>query len=1648
MTPQSQISDPFEPCASTASLFLFAQGPVILSLHHDTLAVERRFTRHSENIDFISVDNVSERGAGRLVVSYDVGQTAIVWDLFTGSEISRFASFDHLRVAAWMRNGTVAFGNGKGEIILFEPSTSEHKSILTISDPITALAPLSDCQTHAIGYQNGSILLATLQPSFTILHALTMPRDPSPVVGLAWHASSSKQKSDMLATQADDGDLRIWSVSKPPGSDAPRVIRALRRSEIYSLGPKWIAWSKNGRVVQYMDKCVAPKLTQQHPAISFSPIFSFPISVSHNVIHSLTDMQTYREIWAWDVRTKRVTYEPIPTIDDVRGVANYGPTASLFTLGPNHTVQQYDLEYLAMVANVQHLPVEMPPQLEAPRRASNPTPALQPPADIKDDGPGTRQKPHEVDPVVLTSDKRAPTASPGSTKSRTNSMSSGTSSGAGRGTFSPISKSGRSGTTFSLTSGGNGAIPRQSSTSIAYTSSISTSSGTGNRSGSRLKNEVFRSPVDQPLDDLFPFIRARLNDVPYKQQPALNEAHLTADDLRRRMLSVVFGWDNDIEELIRAELDQHAPNSRNAILLSRWLGNADPDQMMSMMSSGSISTTDWMLLALSQMSGQAQSNKIGQAFVQKLLESGDIHTSATVLLGLGDRNDAIEVYVSRNRFLEAVLMTCLLMPSDWQRLSYLVRRWGENVVQESQQLAIRCFICTGAEPSDPWTSPSAPQVDTFANLHEQKLSIDTSTEKNQSHSGSQPQPPNSSSRLTVKNSPLKLITSFGPQANPSFRFPGLRSDDGTPTNAPGITPIAESAVGESAFSPGGLGTFMPKSARSLDATLSARTVTPGGYARRRLPSIGETPIDVQPPAFPPPKSLPTPVDSGSDKEKTDKSDYDDGARNNHAKDAPRQDNNTQEEPMLLLPSVRYEPGKEAIDRSPQTAVKTTPQENETTGRSSSPPVAVLDIKIESPGVSNGFQSQSDVQSNNLFRHVDYSSADTGGPHSQTPLQYQSDATSGARSPASTLNSYKSMKSPSISGRSLDQYISSLDEASYYAKHRAQTPRGRRNTDTEGSGRGPRRQRSASREARGRTNDRAITPAPRSPSSPVFMSLDKFSRYNTSTDSFEGTYGARSDISKPRSRSKLRNENSRIRTSSSTAERRHRHPSKHKGSSRNRSRQRSRDPSGRNRSSERDAFASTLPAHPSSPPQDNDVRLEPHFEESLRLVSIDRERRQSRQRSSSRRPERGTSARREASPDRRLPRQRSRSRQPREHDVSSRRGFDEPTRERSIDSRWQIPSDGVSGSESRRPPPGLRAAKGSALERTRKELAAAELEARRLSLARRPSAPNIPLPGEVHHTKSASDSPPFTVGSFNQRAQTKSQTGTNNSSPEYPNSSDSGSSKRSSGVPIGLPATPKAMRLPKYSGDLPSDAPAVPEIPRDRVASPDSMSPDQAERVGRSRYGPIEKFEIGIPADLPAHPYYKPEIPRSRSTSRTRFPGHYRQNSRDLGVHGSPTYGSSPSITVSIEETLANSMQERGSNEIENPPLIPELQHLSNPPPPPPAPGSREAQSPQNSTGTIDIAIDNDILAKSFPRAMTAAPTMTADSRPSREQRRMSFDHRRGRSINESFASKIRNFTERMRSTSRNRLARSPPVDSPEQVSPYESVQISSYDNRI
>jgi hypothetical protein len=112
ITPQND-EFAFQPCAATGSFLLYAQQNVIYCLHHDTLAIERRFERHREDVVWISTDNVSERGAGRLVLSYDTGSTAIVWDLLTGDEVARFASYEQIRVATWMRNGNVAFGKSQ-----------------------------------------------------------------------------------------------------------------------------------------------------------------------------------------------------------------------------------------------------------------------------------------------------------------------------------------------------------------------------------------------------------------------------------------------------------------------------------------------------------------------------------------------------------------------------------------------------------------------------------------------------------------------------------------------------------------------------------------------------------------------------------------------------------------------------------------------------------------------------------------------------------------------------------------------------------------------------------------------------------------------------------------------------------------------------------------------------------------------------------------------------------------------------------------------------------------------------------------------------------------------------------------------------------------------------------------------------------------------------------------------------------------------------------------------------------------------------------------------------------------------------------------------------------------------------------------------
>lgn len=115
------IQNHFDPCAATASFFLHAQRNVVFVLHHDTLAVERKFEQHREDVLFIATDNLSDHGSGRMAVSYDASQRAIVWNLLSGEEVARFDSYEPIKVATWMKNGCIAFGKIESPLLVSDP---------------------------------------------------------------------------------------------------------------------------------------------------------------------------------------------------------------------------------------------------------------------------------------------------------------------------------------------------------------------------------------------------------------------------------------------------------------------------------------------------------------------------------------------------------------------------------------------------------------------------------------------------------------------------------------------------------------------------------------------------------------------------------------------------------------------------------------------------------------------------------------------------------------------------------------------------------------------------------------------------------------------------------------------------------------------------------------------------------------------------------------------------------------------------------------------------------------------------------------------------------------------------------------------------------------------------------------------------------------------------------------------------------------------------------------------------------------------------------------------------------------------------------------------------------------------------------------
>jgi hypothetical protein len=281
------------------------------------------------------------------------------------------------------------------------------------------------------------------------------------------------------------------------------------------------------------------------------------------------------------VRTKRVSYETVPTVQDVIAICGYGPTATLFTMSRNFSVQQYDINpsgIPAMVANIQHAPANTPPsppssldeqkqkQVEEEPVTAHPVktaPQLLMVSESSEDESAAMSPLQKIaQEMDQLEEERRDRVGPLSPVSSRGSLSSRSSSGSGRqpryrydrptwGTArsSKSSNSGASGTVFSS---GTSSIAAGSNASASIRSG--TSAAASRYGSSALRKEVLRSPEEAQRShkmDLFPFTKARLTDVPFR--PTDLGPERSPNDLRQNLLRVVFGWENDIEELVRDE---------------------------------------------------------------------------------------------------------------------------------------------------------------------------------------------------------------------------------------------------------------------------------------------------------------------------------------------------------------------------------------------------------------------------------------------------------------------------------------------------------------------------------------------------------------------------------------------------------------------------------------------------------------------------------------------------------------------------------------------------------------------------------------------------------------------------------------------------------------------------------------------------------------------------------------------------------------------------------------------------------------------------------------------------------------------------------------------------------------------------------------
>lgn len=1076
--------------------------------------------------------------------------------------------------------------------------------------------------------------------------------------------------------------------------------------------------------------------------------------------------------------------------------------------------------------------------------------------------------------------------------------------------------------------------------SLGTTSASSMSSSRHRHKPSRLRHEVPRSPDDNKVHDLFKFTRTRLSDIPYKRPMMVpDNSRLTNDHLRRQMLSTIFGWQHEVNDLIRDEMTRYPAGSASRILLAKWLGDMDADFMAG--SSENMTSSDWMLLALSGIGGQQSQHKLGRAYVQRLLESGDIHVAVTIMLGMGDHNDAIEVYVSHKRYMEALILTCVAFPGVWERQAAIIRKWGEWAVQHGQQqLAIRCFACTDQESSEPWTSPSAAQL----NFQSITPSIPEVLSPPLSPPGAQRGP----QRSIAKSSALKLITSFGDQTHKSRFY--SQGDGGQTPIAAGVTPIADSAISPGGSYEAATAFLRPSSNSRFNTPTSARA------GRGRLPSIGEVPLDLNRAAL---QAAEQATSTAEPKE----------GRQGHAR-------MTSAEQGGLAAGMSLQRAATASpmmmrDRFKRAAA--TPEGQ----RPLSPDQGILAKMKEARSNSRNGSRDRIPRGVNLHVQTEQTcTAEVTSPEQSVSSSTRFHWPTRRRGPGSVASS---LTSNSSAGRSLranlrhrEDYIHSLDVAQNYPSRRSNSRHRSKERSRESSrGRhGSRERRTKPREMsdeRGRTEARSWTKPKRSPTSPIPMSPEDLANLSTARNK---------DVPEPLTvrKSGAQAPNTISRTSS-------------RGSNRRIPEDRPRPPALdiRGRSARRETSQQRSPSSPlplsASALHYQGSEDEEDFKRAMQARDDFRARHG---RSSSRGINSPATAERERSKSRR------------------REATELP------DGHPPLPLASNGRAASTEHAGDLRQMKDE--RQRKKEQAARELEERRKSLAKRPQAPQIPHPNDIR-------SPSMRVG-----VETADLKPGNDDVPPRSATEPPRMMHVRSGPPIGLPATPKAMRLmmqSDHSGRASRDAAEVPPLP---LTFAQRHSPNTS---------PDKEKDAGLLALLPSTVYQppgRPAIPRSMSAP---IP--------DESHHPRGARKASCGDARGIDEVV-NGQRRRSHEEPTppppppppSPPVLKELQHLAVPPPPPPAPlphAQRQRNQGAVGAGMIEIVMDDE---DNVPIAAAPndgmVPVIALPAPPSK-------GHRRGRSSGDgSLSGRLSKATERLRSASRGRkdsgrsAAKSPFID--------------------